>query len=108
MDRIAETSPRFTARMAGIFYLLTIIGSVVSLFAVGKLIVSGDAAASATNIAAHLPLFCLGFATNLIATLCYVAVTALFYALFKPVNRNVSLVAALVFLKVAAQANNIG
>ena len=150
MDRIAETWPRVTARMAGIFYLLTIITSVVSLFAVGKLVVYGDAAATARNIAAHLQLFRLGYTTNLIATLCYVAVTALFYGLFKPVNRNVSLLAAfvsligctmgavsclfyfapsvlapnapalralndeqlqalaLVFLKVATQANNIG
>ena len=42
----------------------------------------------------HQPLFRLGLATGLIATACYVAVTALFYDLFKPVNRSLSLLAA--------------
>jgi hypothetical protein len=36
----------------------------------------------------------LGLATGLIATACYVTVTALFYGLFKPVNRTLSLLAA--------------
>ena len=42
----------------------------------------------------HQPLFRLGLATDLIATACYIAVTALFYDLFKPVNRSLSLLAA--------------
>ena len=58
------------------------------------LVVSGDAAATANNILAHQPLFRLGLATDLIATACYIAVTALFYDLFKPVNRSLSLLAA--------------
>jgi hypothetical protein len=37
-------------------------------------------------------------AANLIATAAYVAVTLIFYHLFKPVNRNLSLLAALVSL----------
>ena len=35
------------------------------------------------------------FAANLIATACYIAVTLLFYDLFKPVNKGLSLLAAL-------------
>jgi hypothetical protein len=70
----------------------------VSLVAVGRLIVYGDAAATASNIAAHQALFRIGFASNLIATLCYIAVTALFYVLFRGVNRTVSLLAAFVSL----------
>jgi hypothetical protein len=58
------------------------------------LVVDGDAAATANNILAHQPLFRLGLATGLIATACYIAVTALFYGLFKPVNRSLSLLAA--------------
>ena len=53
-----------------------------------------DAAATANNLMAHQPLFRLGLATGLIATACYVTVTALFYGLFKPVNRCLSLLAA--------------
>ena len=53
-----------------------------------------DAAATATNILTHKSLFLLGIATGLVETGFYVALTALFYNLFKPVNRRISLVAA--------------
>ncbi len=95
MERIAEASPRFKARIAGVFYLLTMLtGVFAELFVRGRLVVYGDAAATATNILAHEPLFRLGFASDLIAGACYIAVTALFYDLFKPVNRSLSLLAA--------------
>ncbi len=60
MERIAEASPRFKARIAGVFYLLTFLIGVVAFFASGRLIVAGDAAATATNILAHKPSFWLG------------------------------------------------
>jgi hypothetical protein len=55
--------------------------------------VSGDAAATAHNILAHESTFRLGFALGLISTACYVAVTALFYQLFRPVSRSLALLA---------------
>ncbi len=94
MERIAEASPRFKARIAGLFYLLTFLTGGVALLVSGRLVVSGDAAATAANILAHEPLFRLGFAADLIVIACYIAVTALFYDLFKPVNRSLSLLAA--------------
>ena len=94
MERIAEASPRFKARIAGLFYLLTFLTGGVALLVSGRLVVHGDAAATATNILAHEPLFRLGFAADLIAVACYIAVTGLFYNLFKPVNRSLSLLAA--------------
>jgi hypothetical protein len=93
-ERIAEASPRFKARMAGVFYLLMIPMGGLAVFARRGLVVSGDAAATATNILAHESLFRLGFAADLLVVACYLAVTALFYGLFKPVNRSVSLLAA--------------
>jgi len=54
-----------------------------------------DAGTTATNILAHATLYQLGFAGNLIAVAAYLVVTALFYQLFKPVNRSISLIAAL-------------
>src|SRR5438876_10355094 len=65
--------PRLKARIAGVFYLITFVAGVFALVSA-----SGRSAA------------------NLIATACYIAVTLLFYDLFKPVNRNLSLLAALV------------
>lgn len=76
MGRIAEASPRFKARMAGVFYLLTFLTGGFALFVQGR----------------------LGFAAGLIAGACYIAVTLLFYFIFKPVNRSLSLLAALISL----------
>jgi len=92
-DRIKEAAPRRTARIAGVFYLMNF-AFAPGMFANSRFVVSGDAAATATNMLAHEALFRLGFAGNLIATASYIAVTALFYELFKPVNRTVSLLAA--------------
>ena len=69
--RIAEASPRLKARIAGVFYLLTFVTGIFALvFVRGKLI------------------------ANLTASACYVVVTILFYDLFKPVNSQLSLIAA--------------
>jgi hypothetical protein len=94
MGRIAEVSPRPSARITGIVYFLYFLTALLGEFFLKGLVVDGDAAATANNLLAHQPLFRLGLATGLIATACYIAVTALFYGLFKPVNRSLSLLAA--------------
>jgi hypothetical protein len=95
MERIAEASPRFKARIAGVFYLLTTLTRMfVEIFVRNRLVVSNNAATTATNILAHEPLWRWGFAADIIAFASYIALTALLYELFKPVNRSLSLVAA--------------
>jgi hypothetical protein len=78
MEPIREASPRLKARIAGIFYLLEMVSGGLAVFVGGRLFVSGDAAATATNILAHQSLFELGFAANVIQFACYIAVTGLF------------------------------
>jgi hypothetical protein len=73
MERLAAASPRLKARIAGVFYLLTFLTGTYSLvFVTGR----------------PLAIF--------IASLSYVAVTLLFYNIFKPVSRSLSLLAAFV------------
>jgi hypothetical protein len=58
-DRIVEASPRFKTRITGVFYLVTIVTGLVVLFSHGR----------------------LSLVFDLIASVCYVAITALFYEL---------------------------
>jgi len=94
VERIADASPRPMARITSVVYLFYFLAAVAELVFLKGLVVNGDPASTANNILAHQPLFRLGLATGLIATACYVAVTALFYELFRPVNRSLSLLAA--------------
>ena len=90
-----EASPRFAARIAGVFYLFTILARVIAdAWVRNRLVVPDDATATAANIMAHEPLFRLGFAADIIAFASYVVLTALLYELFEPVARSLSLVAA--------------
>ena len=91
--RIAKTSPRSKARAAGFFWLMTVLAG--SYAATGdSLIVAGDAAATATNILANEFTYRLALAANIVAGACYLAATVLVYDLLKPVNRNLSMLAA--------------
>ena len=91
---MTETSPGRKARIAGAVYLLTVLLGGVGEYIHGRLVVPGDAAATATNILAQAPLFRLGFASYLVEMACLIAMTALFYDLLRPVSRSVSLLAA--------------
>jgi|ERR1019366_4640324 hypothetical protein len=86
---------RSKARLAGALYLIIIIGATFAeVFVRDRLVVSGDAAATASNILAHESLYRLGGAADLTAFVCDAIVALIFYELFRPVSESLSLLAA--------------
>jgi hypothetical protein len=87
--------PRLKARIAGLVYLIgAIAGGSAEIFIRGTLVVGGNAAATAANILAHESLFRLGGVGDLISVACDAAVAVLFYELFVPANKTLSLMMA--------------
>src|SRR5438067_8663929 len=97
--RMAEASPRFKARMAGVSYSLGALTSVLGQMVVlGMLVEPGSATATAANILSHESLFRLGFVSSLMTVPFHLMWAVLFYGLFRPVNKSISLLAGLVML----------
>jgi hypothetical protein len=86
-EQIAEASPRPRDRITGIVYLLYFLTAVSAEVFVGR---------------GRLVVY---DAVNLIAYAFYIAVTLLFYYLFKPVNKSLSLLAA--FFSLMGCANDV-
>ena len=85
---IVDIPPRVAARMAGVLYLIIIVGGIFAEIGVrARLVVQGDPAATAHNIAAHELLYRFGFAVQLFYLLCAVPIKVLLYDLFSIVNR---------------------
>ena len=77
MKRFREASPRLKARIAGLILALVVLTSAITeFFARGRLSSAADLAAGIVEISGMI------------------AGTLLFYGIFKPVNRNLSLLAA--------------
>jgi hypothetical protein len=96
------SSARNPGRFAGLLYVLI---SIVGFFGIGyvpgKIIVYGDAAATANNIAAHETLFRLGIASELVGQAGFIFVALALYDLFKGVNRrHASLMVVLIVVSI--------
>lgn len=79
------------ARITGVLLLLSVLsGFFGELYVPSKLIVSNDAAATASNFLAHDSLFRLGFANYLVEAVCDVALIFLFVLLLRPVNKHLA------------------
>ena len=86
--RIAETSPRLKARLAGVLYLLTSLVAFDEFSVLGRLVVHDDPAATAANILAHQLLFRLGFAAQIVAQVLNIFLAVIFFDLFRVVSRS--------------------
>ena len=75
------------ARVAGLLYLTLVIAPLRLIYIPSKLIVSGNAAATAANIGAHETLFRLGILTDLFTGVMGIFVTLALYRLLKGVDQ---------------------
>ncbi|MEO8227570.1 MAG: DUF4386 domain-containing protein [Gemmatimonadota bacterium] len=92
---LRDAAPHNKARLAGVLYLFLIILAGVGNSVESRLIILGDAAATATNILAHADLLRLGWAAYLVEMGLNIVLTALIYDLFKPVDRSLARLAVL-------------
>jgi hypothetical protein len=94
-DPAGELSPQIYARIGGVLYLIIIIaGGFAEGFVRSRLIVPGDATATANNIMASESLWRIAFAGEMTTYVCAVALVLILYLLLRPVNRNLALLAA--------------
>ena len=102
-NRIADISPRKAARATGILFLIMTAAAIFSMeYVPSKFIMPEDATATANNIIASESLFRLGIVGHLIVLFTDLGVALLLYVLLKPVNKTLSLVAAVFRLVMVA------
>src|SRR3989440_10511817 len=92
--RTIEQSPQLYARIGGVLYLIIIVvGLFGEAFVRDRLIVSGDAAATAANIMSHESLWRFHIAAELFLLICAVALLLILFVLLRPVSRDLALLA---------------
>ena len=93
-DRTVESSPQLYARIGGAFYLIIIIiGLFGEMFVRDKLIVSGDATATAKNIMASESLWRFHVAAELFLLICAIVLLMILFVLLRPASRELTLLA---------------
>lgn len=92
-------SNKKTARLAGLLYLLASIpGAFALLYVPGKLVVKGDAAATADRIRASGTLLRMSIGAELLGFSIFIFVALVLYRLFKPVSERHALAMMVLFL----------
>lgn len=101
---VREISPSAHARFAGVLYLIITVAAIFAHFVIPEqFIVPGDATATAANIAADESMFRIGaVGSELIVLLSEIVLSVVLYVLLKPVNKTLSLIAAVSRLAMTA------
>lgn len=89
-----KTTPRVTAGLAGGLYLLSAVPAGFSVYVLTRVLVRGDAAATAARLLASESLFRLGFVAEIVGILFFVGAVLFLYELFKPVDGRLALLMA--------------
>ncbi len=90
------SSTRNPGRVAGILYLLLLAAPVRLIYIPSKLFVTGDATATANNIATHETLFRLGIVSDLFCGTVLIFLVLALYRLFKGVDQNLAVLMVIV------------
>src|ERR1700674_459015 len=90
IEASSPASPRTIGSVWVLYFLTGLLGALLTR----GIIVPTDAASTANNILTHATLYQAGFAVDLVANLIYIALTALLFGLFRPVNPTLALLAA--------------
>ena len=107
-SRLLDMPPRVAARLAGVLYLLIIAGGLFAqAFVRQRLIVAGDAAATASNLLEHATLYRMGFGVHLLYLLCAIALAVILYDMLRRVSASLALL-ALCFDIVAITVEGVG
>lgn len=89
-----EISPRLLARLGGVLYLAIIaIGIFAEMFVRGRIVVAGDAMATAANLRMNEALWRWGIAAELLGMICVVVLLLVWAVLLSPVSRQLTLLA---------------
>jgi hypothetical protein len=90
-ERPVAASPRTLARIGGVLYLIIIlIGLFDEAFVRNRILVAGDAAATAANIRSLEALWRFGIAAEFLLLICGISLTLIFFVLLRPVNRDLA------------------
>ncbi len=91
--QLGDASPLVKARIAGFLYLIIIVGGAFAQLGVrDRLVVSGDAVATAQNILANELLYRVGFAVEVFYVLWCIPLNILLYDLFKIVDKKLAVI----------------
>ena len=101
-------SMKKTARIAGSLYFIYIVATIFADASRTKLVVFGDAIATANNILASEGLFRVSFMSDILAGVLFLLAAWALYVLLKPVNENIALLFVLLNMGgVAVQCLNM-
>jgi len=104
----AEASPRVISRIGGVLYLIIIVGGLFGeAFIRNRLVVPGDAEATAANVGALESLWRFGIAAEFFMLVCTTALALVLFVLLRPVSRDLALLAVFFNLvSIAVEAVN--
>jgi len=93
-DTSTDPSPLFSARMAGVLWLIVILASVAAVIGGTSLDLHGDPETLVANALAAASNIRVTFAVFFFGKVCYMGVTVLLYELLRPVNKSIALFGA--------------